>query len=211
MQAIFQESYSSEFEADKILHAYGMKKGISEQVLQNGLISFVTDVAFGYSIQIAHQELSMDSQQSGTLKLNGTSRSIKHPTTAQLYRVKFGNPFPGPNHAVAHHCVDLIYIFDAFHDCLDAQDQKNEDCGASVSNSALREEMQSTWVSFIFGDGEEINAESALVYGTDGFGQVESIPSNPEWVARREKFGLIEQHRRAAGAVMQKLFDLAMS
>jgi carboxylesterase type B len=211
IQAVFHEAYSSNFEADTILQAYGMKKGISEQVLQNSLISFVTDVAFGYSIHIAYQELSMNSQQSGLQKLNDTSRSIKHLTTAQRYKVKFGNPFPGPNHAVSHHCVDLIYIFDAFHDCLDAQDQRDERAQVGVSNSALRQEMQSTWVHFISGDSKQVNTKSALVYGTDKIGRIEDMSDDPEWVSWREKFDLIGQHRHEARVVMRRLFDLAVS
>jgi hypothetical protein len=41
-----------------------------------------------------------------------------HPTIVKSYKVKFGNPFPGPSHNVSHHCVELVYLFDAFHDDL---------------------------------------------------------------------------------------------
>lgn len=41
-----------------------------------------------------------------------------HPTTVQSYKVKFGNPWPGPSKDVSHHCVEIIYLFDAFHDDL---------------------------------------------------------------------------------------------
>lgn len=38
--------------------------------------------------------------------------------------MRFGNPFPGPFHGVAHHCVDLIYIFDCYRGYLEQADRE---------------------------------------------------------------------------------------
>lgn len=213
IQGLFQKAYSSDGEADTILQAYGIQPGVSVPVLHQSLIDFITDVTFGYSIHSTHRELSMTySHQNGTRSINGAPQnSINNPTTAELYRVKFGNPFPGPNHDVAHHCVDLIYLFDAFHDDLAAVDQQDEGSVAGVSNSALRQEMQSAWVDFIVVDGKDIKEDSALVYGKDRISQVESLRDDREWVERRRKLDLIGRHRREAATVMEILFSLALS
>lgn len=41
----------------------------------------------------------------------------------QAFHVKTGNPFPGPCEGVAHHCVELIYLFEAFHTAFVEADQ----------------------------------------------------------------------------------------
>lgn len=40
----------------------------------------------------------------------------------ESYHIEFGNPFPGKEQGVAHHCVELIYLFESFHDALEKAD-----------------------------------------------------------------------------------------
>ena len=153
------------------------------------------------------------SHQNGTRRVNGASHPpiIKNSTTAQLYRVQMGNPFPGPNYGVAHHCVDLIYLFDAFHDDLAAQDRQDAGTRKGASNAALRQEMQSAWADFIVGDVKDIREDEAVVYGKDRIGRMENLREDLKWVERRRRFDLIGRHRREAAAVMGRLFVLSSS
>jgi hypothetical protein len=135
---VFQEGYSSGSAASAVLRVYGIESGSSLAALHRSLISFITDVTFGYSVYSAYQCLSILGQGSDPQEIKGALLSTKRATTAELYKVKFGNPFPGPSYEVAHHCVDPIYIFDAFHDSLEAQDEQNSVKVAGITNSALR-------------------------------------------------------------------------
>lgn len=144
---------------------------------------------------------------------------IFHSSSVQSYKVKFGNPFPGPYHDVAHHCVDLIYLFDAFHDDLLATDNPSvestspgpatPDSGylslprkGKVSNSALRQDIQRQWINFIVDDHTKDVKEQhhsgkdarILVYGTDRIPVEESLEFDLEWVEQKNRFGLLAEH-----------------
>jgi carboxylesterase type B len=206
---VFREAYSSESAANAVLRVYGIEPGVSLSALHRSLISFITDVTFGYSIYSAYQSLSIQGHGSDPQEINGALFSTKRATTAELYKIKFGNPFPGPSYEVAHHCVDLIYIFDAFHDDLEAQDEQNLVNSAGITNSALRRDMQSTWVDFIAGDVKDVRKNMALVYGKDRIARMESLCDDPEWMEQRRKFDLIAAHRCEAAIVMDRIFALA--
>lgn len=188
---------------------YRIEAGASLPTLHQSLIGFTTDVTFGYSIYSAYQGLSRQGQGNATQKIDDAPLSTQRATTAQCYSIKFGNPFPGPSHEVAHHCVDLIYIFDAFHDDLEAQDGQSPGHVAAVSNAALRQDIQSTWVDFIVGDAKNVREGVALVYGKDRIARMENLHDDPEWVEQRRKLDWIGAHRQEAAAVLDKVFALA--
>lgn len=200
---IFQEAYSSESDARAALQAYGIRPEVSVFGLHQSLVEFITDVKFGYSIFSAHRELS-------TLRA-GHDVQYQRPSTSQLYRVKFGNPFPGPRRSDAHHCVDLIYLFDAFHDDLDAEDQRPVQSTASVSNSTLRDEIQAVWIEFIAGNIKDSREDKLFVFGQDRTLRTESLTDDPEWMEKGRKFEMIGQHRHEAAKVMEKILELGKS
>jgi hypothetical protein len=199
---IFQEAYSSESDASAALQVYGIRPEVSVLDLHQSLIEFITDVKFGYSIFSAHRELSARA---------GNDVQYLHPSTSQQYRVKFGNPFPGPRLGDAHHCVDLIYLYDAFHDDLDAEDQRPVQSTASISNSTLRDEIQAIWIQFIAGKVNDSQEDKILVFGQDRTPRTESLTDNPEWMEKTRKFEMIGQHRHEAAKVMEKFLELGKS
>jgi len=113
VQSIFYSTYSSDQLADEVLQAYQLTSSLTLAELHQNLVHFANDVIFGFPVYRARKFFA-DYQP--------VEQDIRH-TTVQAYRVRFGNPFPGPNHGVAHHCVDMIYQFDAFHDALRATDR----------------------------------------------------------------------------------------
>jgi carboxylesterase type B len=209
IESIFQEAYSSHSAANAVLRVYGIEPWAALPALHKSLIRFITDVAFGYSIFSAHQNLSIRSHGDETQKIDHTSVAHKRATTAQLYKIEFGNPFPGPSYEVAHHCVDLIYIFEAFHDDLEATDGRSSGYDAAISNSALTRAMQSTWINFIVGDVKDVREDMCLVFGKDRVSRMENLGSNPKWVEQRCRIDLIAAHRREASTVMERIFALA--
>jgi hypothetical protein len=117
--------YPSILSADEVLQAYGLMPGIPLHDLHHCLLQFANDVTFGYPIYRAKKFLATYQPKTGGYDGRVGDRVLDHAfaqsihhTTVRSYRVEFGNPFPGPNHNVAHHCVDMIYLFDAFHDAL---------------------------------------------------------------------------------------------
>jgi hypothetical protein len=209
IDSIFQEAYSSDSAANAVLRVYGIEPKAALPALHKSLIRFITDVTFGYSIFSAHQNLSIQSQGNETQKIDDASIAHKRATKAQLYKIEFGNPFPGPSYEVAHHCVDLIYIFEAFHDDLEAQDGQSSGYDAAISNSALTRDMQSTWINFIVGDVKDAREDMCLVFGKDRVTRMENLDDNPKWVEQRGRFDLIAAHRREASTVMDRIFALA--
>jgi hypothetical protein len=103
--------------ADEILQVYGLMPGIALHDLHHRLLQFANDVIFGYPIYRAKRFLATYQPKTSGSDDHAFTRGV-HRTTVHSYRVEFGNPFPGPNHNVAHHCVDMIYLFDAFHNAL---------------------------------------------------------------------------------------------
>jgi carboxylesterase type B len=117
--------------ADAILHAYKFTPNSETQALYRGLIQFLSDAIFGLPVHEARRSLTSS---------NNTPK--EHPTTVQSYRVEYTNPFPGLLQSLAHHCIDLLYIFDAFHvDLAKTNEQSNQDLVVA---------MQTHWIDFIW-------------------------------------------------------------
>ena len=114
-RAIFENEYPSSRASNEILETYRLAPGVPPPILRDRLTRFLTDVLFSYPAHCARSAFSSSRQE----------RGIPRPSV-QSYRVKFGNPFSGRNKGVAHHCVELIYLFDSFHDDLRRADKLDE-------------------------------------------------------------------------------------
>lgn len=241
IRTFFRETIARDSESDAatvtdtILGAYGIQPSISVEALQQALIDFASDTAFGYSIEIAHRDLSLS--RSNSPPSHGDTNSAghgavprRHATSARRYRIKFGNPFPGPNHGYAHHCVDLVYLFGVFQDFLLAQDEKDKAAASSsaeqhdrqrsedtghVSNFALSQTIQRHWIDFIAGGSDSGASEplpdedSVLVFGRDRVARIQSLHHDPDWIALQRKFDVIGRHRRQAVAIVNRLIRSA--
>lgn len=214
LRLIFKETYNSPPLAEKVLASYGVTAEISCYQRSNGIIDFLTDATFSYPIDCARN--SLVSQQPTSRNLEGHSTpKVYQGTTVQSYRIKFGNPFPGPCHDVAQHCVELIYLFDAFHDHMTLVDNESSSSRgtpdeAPASNATLRETLQRHWISFIVDDQSDVSESqtaepSITVYGKDGRATVESLVSGQEWVEQKERFKLLAADWKGALAALKTI------
>jgi hypothetical protein len=96
-------------------------------MLHERLTRYLTDVMIGWPLYQARKFFaSYRQQRRAEAELVGTHDGRIHTWSdlgIQAYRIKFGNPFPGPNKGLAHHCVELVYQFDTFREHLQATDE----------------------------------------------------------------------------------------
>ena len=123
IRQIFERSFTIPSLADEIFKAYGFAHNMPKSQITDRILSFLTDIKFSYPVHCARKTLTTQ-QPSSTDVGDQPTPKIYHSTTVQSYKIKFGNPFQGPNFQVAQHCVELIYLFDAFHDHLELVDQE---------------------------------------------------------------------------------------
>ncbi|KAJ5702695.1 alpha/beta-hydrolase [Penicillium malachiteum] len=164
--------------------------------IQKQLFHFLSDFQFGHPVQLAREEL-MHSKKRQVTDL--TAR----PTLVQSYRVNFGNPFPGINFQQAHHCVDLIYIYDCFAEALNAVDQSLP--AEVVKNRVLVRRMQDDWIRFIAAPLDMTQDASATNYNADRTASIVNMELDPDWRARQKRFDLLTRYRHIAGQVMAEL------
>ncbi|GME39784.1 Alpha/Beta hydrolase protein, partial [Neofusicoccum parvum] len=107
VQEVFAKSYPTVEAGAQVLEAYGIVEGSEQSALRAGLVRFLSDAKFDLPIHCTRVSLSARRRA-----------EFGDATSIQPYSVEFGNPFPGPKRGDAHHSVELIYLFDAFHDAL---------------------------------------------------------------------------------------------
>lgn len=157
----------------EVLAAFKINPGITELELQCRLYQLLTDIIFAIPAWRACRNLSHYQ------KNDSTSKCDVHVSE---YLFETGNPFPGPFHGQAHHCVDLIYLFDCFHNALrqvDSQEQQQDtsrppqnpsitttsDTNPTMpvrSNEALVNDIQTQVLSFIASEQPTNNLNLAL-------------------------------------------------
>jgi hypothetical protein len=167
---------------------------MTKEKLHNQIYQFLSDLHFGYPVQRSREELmGWESPEN-----HGQCDSLLHrPTKVDSFRISFGNPFPGINHRIAHHCVDLIYIYDCFEDALRAAD-KAEPVGA-VSNASLVDLIQADWIAFIT-RSKSTPHQSALakIYQMDRTAVTVDMSSDKIWADRLSRLSLIDKYRQDA-------------
>ncbi|KAK4949969.1 hypothetical protein LTR10_011811 [Elasticomyces elasticus] len=138
VQDIFDEH--TDPEVSRMLRSlYNLGDGATPAEIQQEVMKFIGDVEFGVPVQKAKEALS-------------------RIATVCSYRVSFGNPWSGPFSGMAQHCVELLYLFDCFHDDLRRVDEDS-------SHAALVDRLQSDWIDFISSNDELDRSE--VVYGKD--------------------------------------------
>lgn len=178
---------------DSLLKAYSITPNKPLPYLQDALIQFITDIRLGVTTYLAQRTLSSTSQ-------NTTSRA-QRPSTVQAYRIKFCNPFPGPSKTRAHHCVDLLYLFDAFHADLAT---RSEDPKASRE---LVHRMQDRWIGFICDEvARSVDPDEVTVYETDGRAMAKNRKKDAEIIERDARFEVLLKNRDAA----ERVWDLIL-
>ncbi|CAK7204981.1 hypothetical protein SEUCBS139899_007744 [Sporothrix eucalyptigena] len=116
--AKFKSVCSDKTLRSEFLQAYGLTESATSKELQHGLMMFMSDAMFEVPAHITGKALRSQQQP----LLGGQPGPIGQ---VQTFHVKTGNPFPGPFEGVAHHCVELVYLFGAFHNAFVEADQGN--------------------------------------------------------------------------------------
>lgn len=179
IRSVVENAYTSNLVADAVLEAYRITAESQTEKLHQSLLQFMTDAKFGLPVHSAIRSLASH---------NYIAR--ENATEVQAYRIKYTNPFSGILSTLAHHCVDLLYIFDAFYEDLAKADQ---------SNQALVEAMQQHWIDFIW-DGCQpetsnygVNEDEITVYERDRTRTVRKLNDDPECIERAKRLELLAQ------------------
>ena len=124
-------SYSSPAACKEIMTAYDIIADIPRRELIHRIGKFLSDAVFSFPVYRArnsfvnrHPKIPNSVVQGNHLEDTTMVPYSDNPlhTGIHSYRIKFGNPFPGEQFNVAQHCVELIYLFDAFHEDLERAD-----------------------------------------------------------------------------------------
>lgn len=109
VEMIFTAAYSDPVLRSEVMQAYGLVKSASEQELHRAVVRFLSDSTFDLPVHLLRTSLA---------ERRRSARNAGGETGISSFHIEFGNPFPGPHHGTAHHCVELIYLFKAFEDAL---------------------------------------------------------------------------------------------
>ncbi|CAI7638575.1 unnamed protein product [Penicillium glandicola] len=191
-KALLEASVSSKEFLDELYQVYSLTDKMALADLQEQIFQFLSDIQFGYPVQTARDELmgwELSTQKS-------TSDTSARPTAVQSYRASVGNPFPGINHEKAHHCVDLLYIYDCFADAMRAVDETLP--AEAVTNAALVDRVQADWVRFITAPSPSDQCGQATVYGADRTASVVDMALDQTWVERKSRLDFLHKYQLAA-------------
>lgn len=207
---IFEPTIESTLARDELFQAYGIGSSLPSPVLRERLTRLFSDIEFGLPVHRARKDLSENNRTiCSDITAQETSRThCVVPNVVRSYRVSFGNPFRGFSHNIAHHCVDLIYIYDCFHDALAVADRRTPANNVVASNLDLVDVVQRFWIDFItnHNDGElegEIDRCWATVFGADRRARLVKMDTDPEWVERSRRFDVLSKYWSAR---MARLF-----
>lgn len=188
-----------------VLAMYGIGEGVTAQDLQTSITQFLTDIEFGLPVQRARDDLI--AANNVCLKGKNSSGSAQNQSLYQIkvksYRIKFGNPWSGQFRNIAQHCVDVIYLFDAFH-----RDLRKIDTDGT--NEQLVRTIQTHWIDFIFDDEVPGNDESMLVYEQNRSVRSVMVAEDPELVDRMKRFERLERHWDEAVMIAHALMDSSL-
>jgi hypothetical protein len=123
------------------MKSYGFVESASLEDLQKAVVMFISDSMFEVPVHLARESLK---------------RRRGETSDVESFHFEVGNPFPGPYQGVAHHCVEIIYQFEAFHDAL-----------TNADNGILRPYQ------------EPGNIDAADIRSTDSNGSDSGIDSSP--------------------------------
>ncbi|ERF71125.1 hypothetical protein EPUS_09148 [Endocarpon pusillum Z07020] len=179
IRSVIEHAYTSKSLVEAVLEAYHITAQSQTEELHRCLLQFMTDAKFGLPVHSAIRSLASHNRIAGEIA-----------TEVQAYRIKYTNPFSGILSTLAHHCVDLLYIFDAFYEDL---------AKAEPSSEALVEAMQQHWIDFIW-DGCQpetsnygVSEDDITVYERDRTRTVRKLNEDPECIERAKRLGLLAQ------------------
>lgn len=226
-RSLFVSCYPSEAAAENVLLAYNILPTTSSDDLLEGFGQFISDATMCLRVRRAGKFLKAHRGQQALLR--GMDRDC---VGVQYWHFEFGNPFLGPSHNVAHHGVELIYLFGNFREALERADrgilegyigpsQKTASVAASQasppaevveyskSNIELSNELQDKIIRFVVEGNEETsnraNSDEITTYLPDRSTRVESWTGSEKWGAREKRYEALEADMDSLLAATRKL------
>ncbi|KAF4773800.1 alpha/beta-hydrolase [Colletotrichum scovillei] len=117
--SLFKPCFPSQEVAQRIQEAYGIIRTSPNELVQDGLVQFVSDATMTYT----KTHRAAEHLKSHRSMRQRTSQPNPRCVRIHQYHVEFGNPFLGPMHGIAHHGVDLVYSFGNFEAALENCDR----------------------------------------------------------------------------------------
>ncbi|KAH8666578.1 para-nitrobenzyl esterase [Xylariales sp. PMI_506] len=207
---IFKSAYTDTALVEEVMASYGFVESATPEELKVSLGRFISDSMFDFPMFHARSALIED-----RIARFGTADSI------QPFHIEFGNPFPGRFHDYSHHCLDLIYVFDAFHNALadadkgiinpypalpEGQKPVLSDGKYTRSNIELAYELQDQWLGFIVGKPvHRVGEDEILVWGKDRSTRVDKMTTEPRWIEKKKRFDLLRKDIDAMGAATRAI------
>lgn len=155
--------------------------------LHSAIRRLLTDINFGYPLHLAAQTFG------GSRPYYPEMPTSHHETKVECYRMLFGNPFEGIQKRVAHHCIELIYLFNVCPESFVEVDKIEE--GFHVTNDNLRRQIQGMWINFITAQQTGIDGLSGtskvMLFTEDRSSAVVDKPEHPFFQAERQRFELL--------------------
>ncbi|KAJ5554203.1 hypothetical protein N7513_004162 [Penicillium frequentans] len=167
---------------EKFNEIYGIHPDMPLPDLHEQIYHFLTDLQFGLPVHLARNEL----RKCSTTIQEAATEFVGRPTNTHSFRVDVGNPFPGPNYQKAQHCVDLIYIYDAFAEALRAVDEELP--AGVVKNQAMVEAFQEDWIRFIADPIDGRQDGRATYYNADRTTNVVHVEFDEKWSERTVRY-----------------------
>ncbi|OJJ44589.1 hypothetical protein ASPZODRAFT_696556 [Penicilliopsis zonata CBS 506.65] len=175
------------------------------------MFQLATDYQFGSPVHAARKELSLVASD----QIRPLDGSKVFPIEVRSFRVQTGNPFPGVNRNFAHHCVDLLYIYDCFYVDMDKTDKLEESTGTRpqgwASNRSLVADFQRNWTDFIVDESVNGSEEIATVYGVDRKTHQKRTTEDPEWIRMTERFEVVQRNFEDVELICNTLRSLSAS
>lgn len=213
--SLFTSSYPSEAAAEEVLQAYGISPTSSDEELFEAFSQFISDATMIHKIYRANEFFKAHRGKQALLRGQDAKR-----VGIQYYHFEFGNPFSGSMQGIAHHGVDMVYAFGAFHDALKKADQgisegyvepdpahaeanvgepsmNTENTGYRKSNIDLSYELQDRLIQFVVEDCQETDrrayADDIVTFCSDRSVRAESWSSGEKWISKRKKLEVLDR------------------
>ncbi|PTB72128.1 alpha/beta-hydrolase [Trichoderma longibrachiatum ATCC 18648] len=214
--------------AENVLRAYNILPTTSADELFEGFVQYISDATMCLRVHRAGSFLKAHREQQALLYGKDQKR-----VGVQYCHFEFGNPFLGPSDGIAHHGVELIYLFGTFREALEKADQgvlegyidpsqeaadvapppqaspSARGMKYSKSNIDLSNELQDKLIQFIVEDNEETaeraNADEITTFCPDRSTRVENWTSTEKWRAREKRYEILEEDMGSMLAATRKL------
>ena len=168
-----------------ILQAYRIELTDSIESIRAKISLLLTDIEFGLPVYLAQQEII-------------DSGGFTFP-----YRIQFGNAWPGNNRGVAHHCVELIYLFDCFHRDMKTADRAALEAGER-GHLELVDAVQRFWLDFIIRDQEPHCRAEGTIFTKDRLIRAGDVADEN----RLQRLHVVQQHYEPLRAVVRLILGM---